>query len=59
MILGGRGMGDLDVSATVIGPGTVDAEIGSFDGRLNAWLTDFYSNQADACPPAFIDLVED
>lgn len=52
-----RGMGDIDVSSTVVVPGTVDAEIESFDGRLNAWLVDF-STQTPYVGQAFIDQVD-
>lgn len=50
-------MGDIDVSSTVVGPGTVDAEIASFDGRLNAWLIDF-ADQTPYVGKAFIDQVD-
>lgn len=50
-------MGDIDVSSTVVVPGDVDAEIESFDGRLNAWLMDF-SAQTPFVGQAFIDQVD-
>jgi hypothetical protein len=53
-----QGMGDIDVSSTVVGPGTVSAEIESFDGRLNAWLLDFGSYQTPYVGQAFIDQVD-
>ncbi len=53
----GLGMGDIDVSSTLVGAGTIDAEIESFDARLNAWLDDF-GNQTPYVGEPFIQQVD-
>jgi hypothetical protein len=57
---GGRGgqLGDLEAGALVYSSAEVNAERSQFDGRLNAWLTE-YAAAAGKLPRALVQQVDD